>query len=67
MQLFSEIETEEAIRELGLALGGAFRKSRIERLRQRVADLERQHKNAEVARHQLIQAMRDQIEWELAA
>lgn len=67
MQLFSETEIEADIWELGIALGGEFRKARIERLRQRVADLEHQHKNAEVARYQLIQAMRDQLEWEMAA
>lgn len=67
MQLFSETDIDTDIYELGLALGGEFRKSRIDQLRQRVADLERQHKNAEVARYQLIQAMRDQLEWEMAA
>lgn len=67
MQLFAEDEVETDIYELGLALGGEFRKARIERLRQRVANLERQRKNTAVARYQLIVAMREQIEWELAA
>lgn len=61
MQVLSEADIN-----LELALGGTFRKERIERLRHHVRNLERQGKNAAVPRHKLILAMRDQIEWELA-
>ena len=59
MQLYTESEID-----LELALGGTFRKERIERLQHTVANLERQGKNAAVPRRKLILAMADQLRWE---